>query len=34
MYGNPSSEIDLLLINPHGRDALYQELGRFQDSGR
>lgn len=28
MCANRSSGIDLLLINPHGRDALYQELGR------
>jgi anaerobic magnesium-protoporphyrin IX monomethyl ester cyclase len=28
MCANRSSESDLLLINPHGRDALYQELGR------
>jgi anaerobic magnesium-protoporphyrin IX monomethyl ester cyclase len=28
MSGNPTSDIDLLLINPHGRDSLYQELGR------
>src|ERR1700730_15103236 len=28
MSGNPLSDIDLLLINPHGRDSLYQELGR------
>ncbi len=28
MCANPSSNVDLLLINPHGREALYQELGR------
>src|ERR1700691_989748 len=28
MSGHPTSDIDLLLINPHGRDSLYQELGR------
>src|SRR5579871_5802784 len=27
MCANPSSNVDLLLINPHGREALYQELG-------
>src|SRR6202047_2561342 len=28
MCAKRSSDSDLLLINPHGRDALYQELGR------
>jgi anaerobic magnesium-protoporphyrin IX monomethyl ester cyclase len=28
MCASRSSDLDLLLINPHGRDALYQELGR------
>jgi anaerobic magnesium-protoporphyrin IX monomethyl ester cyclase len=28
MHPNQSPDIDLLLINPHGRDSLYQELGR------
>jgi anaerobic magnesium-protoporphyrin IX monomethyl ester cyclase len=28
MCANRSCDLDLLLINPHGRDALYQELGQ------
>jgi anaerobic magnesium-protoporphyrin IX monomethyl ester cyclase len=28
MCANLSSDLDLLLINPHGREALYQELGQ------
>lgn len=28
MCANRSSDLDLLLINPHGRDALYQQLGQ------
>jgi radical SAM superfamily enzyme YgiQ (UPF0313 family) len=28
MRANQSSDLDLVLINPHGREELYQELGR------
>jgi len=27
MCANRSSDLDLLLINPHGREELYQQLG-------